>query len=209
VPDFDLSAVLRRARRLADLSQRELARSCGIPVSVVSHAEAGRRGMSVELLARILAVAGLRLAVLDVDGCEVGGMAGEAVRDGAGRRYPAHLDTRHGDQQWWHGDERYSREQPWYTFDRVREWRDLRRERLGTPEDHQLPQPGDSPQERAAARRREAARRRSEEAQRRLAAGELQPTPEWVCVCPPGCDAAREALAEVHVEDCPCRCDVA
>jgi HTH-type transcriptional regulator/antitoxin HipB len=206
---FDLCAALRRARRSADLSQRELAEACGVSVSVISHAEAGRRGMTVELLARVAAVAGLRLALLDGDGHEVAGMADGAIRDAAGRRFPAHLDTRHGDQEWWHGDERYSRAQPWYTYDRVREWRDLRRERLGTPEDHQLPRPDDSPADRAAARRREHARAREEELQRRREAGTLPELPEWTCECPPGCDAAREVLADVHVADCRCRCDIA
>jgi HTH-type transcriptional regulator/antitoxin HipB len=213
VPPFDLPGVVRRIRRAADLSQRELARQLGLSKSTVAAVETGQRGLEAAQLAAAAQLAGLRLALLDRDGHEVAGMAGEAVRDAAGRRYPAHLDTRYGDQAWWHGDERYSRRQPWYTYDRVREWRDERRERLGTPDDHQLPQPGDSPQDRRAARQREARLRRGaarEELRRRLTEGRTGPlTDAWTCTCPPGCDATREVLRDVHVEDCPSRCDVA
>jgi transcriptional regulator with XRE-family HTH domain len=153
MPDVDLCGALRRIRRTADLSQRELALAAGVSAAVISHAEAGRRGMAVDLLSRLAAVAGLRLALLDGDGRDVAGMADGAVRDEAGRRHPAHLDTRYGDVDWWHGRERYSRDQPTYTFDRVRETRDYWRGRLGTPDDHQLPRPGDAPAQRRAARR--------------------------------------------------------
>ncbi len=89
-------------------------------------------------------LAGLRLALLDAADTEVPVMADGAVRDMSGRRFPAHLDTRYSDDGWWHGPERYSRAQPWYTFDRERTVRDWYRGRSGTPDDHQLPQPGDS-----------------------------------------------------------------
>jgi transcriptional regulator with XRE-family HTH domain len=208
VSDFDLCGALRRIRRTADLSQRELAQTCGVALSVISHAEAGRRGMTVEVLGRVAAVAGLRLALVDEAGAEVEGMADGAVRDQAGRRYPAHLDTRYGDQHWWHGDERYSRQQPWYTFDRVRDWRDHRRGRLGTPDDHQLPQPGDSPAERSAARQR-AARLRREEALARWREEHRGPQPDvWTCTCPPGCAELDVGERPLHTRDCPCGCDV-
>jgi transcriptional regulator with XRE-family HTH domain len=154
VSDFDLCGALRRIRRTADLSQRELAQAAGVGAAVISHVEAGRRGMTVDLLSRLASVAGLRLALLDTTGHEVPGMTDGAVRDEGGRRFPAHLDTRYGDVDWWHGRERYSRDQPWYTFDRVRETRDFWRGRLGTPDDHQIPQPGDAPAERRAGGRR-------------------------------------------------------
>jgi transcriptional regulator with XRE-family HTH domain len=206
---FDLPGALRRIRRRADLSQRALARSCDVAVAVVAHAEAGRRGMTVELLARAAAVAGLRLGLLDEAGHEVAGMADGAVRDRVGRRFPAHLDTRYGDVDWWHGDERYSRERPWYTFDRNRYLRDHWRDRSGTPDDHQLPQPGDSPAERRAQRRAEAQRRWEEEVRRRRAAGELaEPVAEWTCECPPECAVLDIGERPRHAPDCPCRCDV-
>jgi transcriptional regulator with XRE-family HTH domain len=208
VSGFDLCGALRRIRRRADLSQRELAQAVGVAVSVISHAEAGRRGMAVELLSRVADVAGLRLALLDTDGNEVVGMADGAVRDQGGRRFPAHLDTRYGNQHWWHGPERYSRSEPWYTFDRVRYTRDFRRGELGTPDDHQLPQPGDSPQERRAARER-AARLRREEALQRWREQHRGPQPDpWTCTCPPECAELDVGERPVHAVGCPCGCDV-
>lgn len=94
------------------------------------------------VLARAAALAGLRLGLLDASGREVAGMTPDAVRDRRGRLFPAHLDVRHGDEGWWHGDERYSRTPPWYTFDRGRPLRDRFREAAGAPADHQLPRPG-------------------------------------------------------------------
>jgi hypothetical protein len=162
----------------------------------------------VDLLSRAAAVAGLRLVLLAADGTEAVPMADAAVRDAVGRRYPAHLDTRHGDEDWWHGGERYSRRQPWYTFDRDRWVRDEWRRRRGTPEDHQIPQPGDDPRTRKAARRAEAQRRLREDWERRVAAGEVDRVPDFECTCPPECDELGEGLRPVHAEGCPCRCDV-
>ena len=156
---FDLPGVLRRIRRSADLSQRELAERVETSKSTIAAAESGTAGLDARILARAAAVAGLHVALVDERGNQVAAMAPEGVRDMRGRRFPAHLDTRHGDEAWWHGDERYSRLQPWYTFDRVRYTRDYWRGRSGTPEDHLVPAPGDAPQERAAARRRAAGQR--------------------------------------------------
>jgi transcriptional regulator with XRE-family HTH domain len=208
VAELDVANGVRRIRRMADLSQRQLAETCRISQSLVARAEAGKQDVLVGLLGRMAAVAGLRLAMLDDTGAEIGPMDGDAVRDGAGRRFPAHLDTRYGDVDWWHGVQRYSREQPWYTFDRSRDLRDGWRGRSGTPDDHQLPQPGDSPQDRAAARRLEAERRRRAEHRRRWEAGELRRCPEWVCDCPPGCADQDTGELPAHVPGCPCECDV-
>jgi HTH-type transcriptional regulator/antitoxin HipB len=92
--------MLRRIRRTADLSQRELAARIGISKSAVAAAESGRSGIDARALARAAELAGLRLALVDADGRETAGMDGDAVRDQAGRLYPAHLDTRHGDEEW-------------------------------------------------------------------------------------------------------------
>jgi transcriptional regulator with XRE-family HTH domain len=208
VAEFHLPGTLRRIRRRADLSQRELADALQVSQSAVAQAESGRRDLPVGVLIRAAALAALRLAIVDETGQEVAGMAADAVRDRAQRRFPAHLDTRYGDEAWWHGDERYSREQPWYTFDRVRYTRDYWRGRLGTPDDHQLPQPGDAPQERKAARRREARRRREEELRRRRQAGELREPEEWTCTCPPECAALDVGERPVHAPGCPCGCDI-
>ena len=209
VTAFDLPGALRRIRRLADLSQRELADACAIPQSAVAQAESGRRGLPVAVLVRAAAVAGLRIALLDENDAEVAGMDGEAVRDMSGRRFPAHLDTRYGDEAWWHGTDRYSRKQPWYTFDRERYTRNWYRAKDGTPDDHQLPQPGDSPEERTAARK-QAWREQRAERTRRLRLAGLLPEPEvWDCTCPPPCDNLDETTGAVlHVPDCTCLCDL-
>jgi transcriptional regulator with XRE-family HTH domain len=189
VPEFDVAGALRRIRRRADLSQRELAAASGLSQSSLAKAEAGRRGLTVDLLAHCAALAGLRLALLDESGTEV----------------PT------GDEDWWHGQERYSREQPWYTFDRLRYTRDHWRTRTGTPEDHRVPQPGDSPADRRAARARAARRRREEERERRLLAGASAGRPDaFTCSCPPGCDELDDRSGPpVHADDCPCSCDLA
>lgn len=206
---FDLAGALRRIRRRADLSQRELAAACGVSQSSIAQVESGRRMLSVDLFARVAALADLRLALLDGDGDEVAPMAAGAVRDAGHRRFPAHLDTRYGDEDWWHGPERYAREQPWYTFDRSRRTRDRGRDRTGQPDDHLRPHPGDSPRERADARRRAARLRREEERRRTGAAGEQPPKAEFRCTCPPACDDLDDWTGKpVHADDCPCRCDV-
>jgi len=153
VSGFDLPGALRRIRRTADLSQREMARALEVSKSYLGGAESGTSGLDVRVMARAAALAGLRLALLDGAGGEVPAMGADTVRDMGNRRFPAHLDTRYGDDGWWHGPHRYDREQPWYTFDRNRRMRNAYRVRDGTPDDHQLPQAGDSPADRAAASR--------------------------------------------------------
>jgi transcriptional regulator with XRE-family HTH domain len=200
--------MLRRIRRAADLSQRELAAALGISQSAVAQGENGRRDFPAGVLVRAAALAGLRLALLDEDGNEVTPMADEAVRDTGYRRFPAHLDTRYSDERWWHGPERYSRPQPWYTFDRDRAGRDAARRVTGTPDDHQLPQPGDSPQARRARRRQAALRQAAEERQRRFLAGELARLPDWACECPPECAHLDQGTRPVHAPNCACGCDI-
>jgi transcriptional regulator with XRE-family HTH domain len=215
-----LTALLRRVRRTADLSQRQLAQRLGLSPTTVAQVETGRRDLPATLLVRAAGLAGLRLALLDGAGDEVVGMAPDTVRDRGGRHFPAHLDTRHGDEDWWHGSERYSRERPWYTFDRDRHTRDHHRIGRGAPDDHQRPQPGDGPEARARARQDAAwaayaaeFRRQTEEAHRRGTRDAWAPT----CTCPAGCDellfpsspqtAQQDAVP--HVDDCACRCDIA
>ncbi|OMQ15271.1 hypothetical protein A7K94_0210715 [Modestobacter sp. VKM Ac-2676] len=165
-----MGSLLRRIRRRGDLSQRELARLLGISAAAIGQAESGRRDLPARVLCRAAALAGLRVTLADRSGTEVPGMAPDAVRDAAGRRYPAHLDTRFGDLGWWHGEQRYSRERPWYTFDRVREVRDESRRFTGTPDGHLVAGPADSPAERTRSRARAAAEAREDLRRRRRAA---------------------------------------
>ena len=215
-----LGFLLRRIRRITDLSQRQLATELGISASTVARVETGQRDLPATVLIRAAARAGLRLGLLDGEGREVTGMAAGTVRDRQGRRFPAHLDTRHGDEGWWHGPERYSRDRPTYTFDRDRQTRDARRSAEGTPPDHQEPRQGDSLQARARARRDAAlARHRAageEQAARRRARGEPDPW-AFTCSCPPGCDdllvadtaPAPHRQPVLHLDECPCQCDLA
>jgi HTH-type transcriptional regulator/antitoxin HipB len=211
VSAFDLPGAVRRIRRTADLSQRELAERLGVSKSSVARMEGGSCGLDARVLARAAELAELRLALLDASGNEVAEMTDAAVRDMAGRRFPAHLDTRYSEEEWWHGPHRYERTQPWYTFDRDRRIRDLYRVRAGTPPDHQLPQRGDSPHERAAARRRDHWRAETEERERAFLAGELSGIElTFECTCPPLCDELDDRSGKpVHAEGCPCHCDLA
>lgn len=90
--DFDLSGYVRRARRLGDLSQRDLACGLGLGQTAIARVENGG-DIGVRWFVRILAAADLRLVVVDAAGTVVAPMPGEVFRDGAGRRRPAHLDV--------------------------------------------------------------------------------------------------------------------
>jgi HTH-type transcriptional regulator/antitoxin HipB len=206
---FDLPGSLRRIRRVADLSQRELARAAGLSAAAVAHAELGSRDLRVGQLVQAAACARLRLALLDVDGVEVLAMADDTVRDMGGRHFPAHLDTCLAEDRPSRLEERSDRRRPTYTFDRDRAFRDRERAANGLPADHRRPQADDDPAVRRARRDRERELARREERQRRFLSAQLPPPVPFVCECLPGCDAAREDVREVHVGDCPCRCDIA
>jgi transcriptional regulator with XRE-family HTH domain len=207
---MDLVGMLRRIRRTADVSQRELAECIGVSKSAVAAAESGTAGLDVRAVALAAELAGLRLTLVDGAGRELPGMDPEGVRDKSGRRFPAHLDTRHGDQDWWHDAHRYSRDRPWYTFDRDRARRDATRLRDGLPADHQRAQQGDSPAQRSERRRLARSRADHAERQRRLVAGELDGVDlSFACSCPPRCDELDDRSSRpVHAPDCACGCDL-
>lgn len=207
---FDLCGVLRRIRRTADLSQRELASAAGLSVSAVAHAEAGTRDLPSRALARAADLAGYRLTLLDAEGREVPGMDPDGARDATRRRLPAHLDTVHTDEiadRWAH---RRDRQQPWFTFGLDRAARDRGRARAGTPEDHHVAVPEDSPAERRTRRQREARRAREDARLQRLAAEPWQPIDDgFTCTCPPTCDEVDDGSGPPrHAETCPCPCDL-
>lgn len=207
--DFDLCGALRRIRRLADVSQRELAAAASISPAAVAHAEAGTRDLPVASLARAAALAGLRLALLDGAGAEVAAMSAAGVRDLSGRRFPAHLDTRRSDEGVWLYEPRRDRPETSFTFGRDRERRDDARRSAGIRDDHHEFRPGDSPADRAEARRREYWRRRDAELDRPFLAGGLPRVDGFRCDCPPACEELDDwSGPPVHAEECPCRCDV-
>ena len=147
VSTFDLPGALRRIRRLADLSQRELAAAAGISPSAIGHAESGQRDLSVGVVSRPARAWPACAWRCWTPGARRSHRCRRApFATAANRRFPAHLDTRYSDEGWWHGPHRYDREQPWYTFDRDRHDEGPIPPRAdGTPDDHQIPQPGDSP----------------------------------------------------------------
>lgn len=103
-----------RARRRADLSQRELALLIGVSQSTVCRVEAGRAQVTASMFVQILAAAGLCLTVTDASGATVAPVSADSVRDNAGRRLPAHLDVGPPDvltQERLHSP-RYDRQQP-------------------------------------------------------------------------------------------------
>jgi transcriptional regulator with XRE-family HTH domain len=63
-PQFDAPGLLRRARRLADLSQRDLADRAGVSPSTVARAELGAE-VSFATMLRLFAAAGFRVVAQD------------------------------------------------------------------------------------------------------------------------------------------------
>jgi transcriptional regulator with XRE-family HTH domain len=125
-----LSGIVRRARRIADLSQRQMAKAAGVGASTIGGIENDTLTPSVQLLKRVLAVAGLYLVVVDGSGHVVQPMGDwDDTRDGADRRYPAHLDTILDPEpgEWW--ADLYGLVRPPETFHRNRYLRDVQRAR--------------------------------------------------------------------------------
>jgi transcriptional regulator with XRE-family HTH domain len=125
-----LPGIIRQTRRLADLSQRQLARRVGLAPSTIAAYETGDKRPNLDSLRRILNSAGLTLMIVGpanqlVMPLETWG----GIVDLAGRRFPAHLDTivdpAYG--EWW-GDV-FGLARPPETFRRNRAWRDYERER--------------------------------------------------------------------------------
>jgi HTH-type transcriptional regulator/antitoxin HipB len=136
-PMFEAGPLMAQVRRLADLSQRELAGKAGVPQASVAALESGSRGVRLDVFARLVAAAGMRLAVLGPEGRQVTPFVADAARDNAGRRFPAHLDVRAPDDvpEERITSPRYDRADPkgWY---HLRERRDVTRQGGETPHRH-------------------------------------------------------------------------
>ena len=125
-----IPGLIRSARRLSDLSQRELATAAKVSQTAVARIESGQVLPSLGMLLRLLAVARLTLVVVDDGGRIVAPMrVWDGTRDGADRQFPAHLDLildpRPG--EWW--ADVYGLARPPETFHRDRYWRDAKRRR--------------------------------------------------------------------------------
>jgi HTH-type transcriptional regulator/antitoxin HipB len=175
--EFDAGGHVARARRVADLSQRELADEVGVNQATVARWESGSPALTVAMLSRVLRLAGLRLQVVDEEGDVVPPFGADAVRDNAGRRFPAHLDVVAPDRRPINrgAGPRYDRAEPqgWYA---LRPTRDAARE--GCRADvAEAERPADHPTV-AQLAERSAARRAQQ-------APVLEPLAE--CACPDSC----------------------
>jgi transcriptional regulator with XRE-family HTH domain len=104
---YPVPGLIRRARRIADLSQRATARAAGLSRSTVARVELGDLTPSLDVMQRLLECV--------------------EARDDANRRYPSHLETildpKEG--EWW--AEQHGLARPPETFVRNRERRNQMR----------------------------------------------------------------------------------
>jgi DNA-binding XRE family transcriptional regulator len=98
--DGGIPGLVRRVRRILDLSQRGLAALLGVSQSVVARWETARTSPRMSVVERLLRMARLRMDFHDEDtGERVGPMRADGARTHGGSRYPAHGDlTATG---WW------------------------------------------------------------------------------------------------------------
>lgn len=186
-----IGALIRSARRQADLSQRELAGSLGVSQPTLAAWETGSKDPGAASLGRLAAHCGLRLAFVSQGGLLVEPMSEYGPRDGQGRRFPAHLDVEPliGWPKHWGAGRRYDRPVPEVTF-RSRALRDQVREEMGWSPDHPT----------VEALRSWAGDRQPRSGASAARPGPFRPAPE--CSCLPHCDPAGACVA-----DCECGCD--
>ena len=98
--DGGIPGMVRRVRRILDVSQRGLAALLGVSQSVVARWETGRTSPRMSVMERLLRMARLRMRFEDEETAEpVGPMRADGARKHGGSRYPAHTDlTATG---WW------------------------------------------------------------------------------------------------------------
>ncbi|HKX67792.1 MAG TPA: helix-turn-helix transcriptional regulator [Intrasporangium sp.] len=188
---FDVGGYVRRARRLADLSQRDLADILGLSRAAVGRLESTPGRVDLPTMEAILALADLRLAVVDSAGRPVEAVPADTLRDHRERRFPAHLDATPPDigipnERGVQPRKRQPPARGWY---RQREERNRLRERGRAPVDHPTVR---SERERAA---RERQRRRD------LALATLRASPPQECTCLDDC------FELACLPDCPCQCE--
>ncbi len=93
--DGGIPGLVRRIRRILDVSQRGLAAVLDVSQSVVARWETGRTSPRASVLHHLLTLAGLRARFHDEEtGAQVDPMRDDGARDRRGRRYPAHVDLR-------------------------------------------------------------------------------------------------------------------
>lgn len=93
--DGGLAGLIRRIRRILDVSQRGLAELLGVSQSAVARWETERTSPRVSVLQRMLRLAGVAVALHEeVSGESVEPMRADGARQRSGSRYPAHVDLR-------------------------------------------------------------------------------------------------------------------
>ena len=93
--DGGLAGLVRRIRRILDVSQRGLAELLDVSQSVVARWETERTSPRVSVLQKMLRLAGIAVALHDEDSGEsVEPMRADGARQRNGSRYPAHVDLR-------------------------------------------------------------------------------------------------------------------
>ena len=146
--DGEIPGLVRRIRRILDVSQRGLAALLEVSQSVVARWETGRTSPRARVLQRLLTMAGLRASVHSEEtGEEVGPMRNDGSRDRGGKRYPAHVDLRV--VGWWSPrgatstaafllwrERSRARRDPFVRYRTHRHRRRIERRLFGTPDDH-------------------------------------------------------------------------
>ena len=101
---LEVDVLLRAARHHADLSQRELATKAGVDRAMVSRLESGQvASPRLVTVVRLLAAADVTLVPVTASGHPLPPRPYDDARDGAARRWPAHLEVRevHTSSDWW------------------------------------------------------------------------------------------------------------
>lgn len=121
--DGGIPGLVRRIRRILDVSQRGLAAIIEVSQSVVARWETGRTSPRAAVLHQLLRLAGLRARFYRTESDEeVEPMRDDGARDRAGRRFPAHVDlTVTG---WWSPRRAESAAEVWLWRTRSRARRD-------------------------------------------------------------------------------------
>lgn len=145
--DGEVSGLVRRIRRILDVSQRGLAAILGVSQSQVARWESRRTSPRADLLAELLRLAKLRVDLRNQEtGEAVEPMRDDGARDRGLRRYPAHVDL--DVTGWWMPrDAMMTGQVPWWRARSRRRgvpavryrngaWKHILRDVYGTPVDH-------------------------------------------------------------------------
>ena len=148
--DGGIPGMVRRIRRILDVSQRGLAALLDVSQSVVARWETGRTSPRTSVLQRLLRMARVGMSFHDEEtGEPVGPMRADGATTHAGSRYPAHADLKAAGWwvprrlramtsieafRWWDQSQREG--DPAIRYRRSPFWKQLERQLYGTPDDH-------------------------------------------------------------------------